>query len=40
VQQEDTIKEVNRYFFYLKPRKKRVMEALARKRSAKLKVQE
>jgi small subunit ribosomal protein S21 len=36
VQQEDIIKEVKRYSFYLKPgEKKRVKEALARKRSRK-----
>ena len=36
VQQEDTIKEVKRHSFYLKPgEKKRVKEALARKRSRK-----
>lgn len=36
VQQEDIIKEVKRHSFYLKPgEKKRVKEALARKRSRK-----
>ena len=36
VQQEDVIKEVKRHSFYLKPgEKKRVKEALARKRSRK-----
>jgi len=36
VQQEDTIKEVKRHSFYLKPgEKRRVKEALARKRSRK-----
>jgi small subunit ribosomal protein S21 len=36
VQQEDVIKEVRRHSFYLKPgEKKRVKEALARKRSRK-----
>jgi small subunit ribosomal protein S21 len=36
VQQEDTIKEVKRHSFYLKPgEKQRVKEALARKRSRK-----
>ena len=36
VQQEDIIKEVNRHSFYLKPgEKKRVKEALARKRALK-----
>jgi small subunit ribosomal protein S21 len=36
VQQEDTIKEVKRHSFYLKPGEKtRVKEALARKRSRK-----
>jgi small subunit ribosomal protein S21 len=36
VQQEDVIKEVKRNSFYLKPgEKKRVKEALARKRSRK-----
>jgi small subunit ribosomal protein S21 len=36
VQQEDTIKEVERHSFYLKPgEKKRVKQALARKRSRK-----
>jgi small subunit ribosomal protein S21 len=36
VQQEDIIKEVKRHSYYLKPgEKKRVKEALARKRSRK-----
>ena len=36
VQQEDIIKEVKRHSFYLKPgEKRRVKEALARKRSRK-----
>ena len=36
VQQEDIVKEVKRHCFYLKPgEKKRVKEALARKRSRK-----
>jgi small subunit ribosomal protein S21 len=36
VQQEDIIKEVKRHSFYLKPgEKKRVKQALARKRSRK-----
>ena len=36
VQQEDIIKEVRRHSFYLKPgEKKRVKEALARKRARK-----
>ena len=36
VQQEDIVKEVKRHSFYLKPgEKKRVKEALARKRSRK-----
>lgn len=36
VQQEDVIKEVKRHSFYLKPgEKRRVKEALARKRSRK-----
>ena len=36
VQQEDIIKEVKRHSFYLKPgEKKRVKEALARKRARK-----
>ena len=36
VQQEDIIKEVKRHSFYLKPgEKKRVKEALARKRNRK-----
>ncbi len=36
VQQEDIIKEVKRHSFYLKPgQKKRVKEALARKRARK-----
>ena len=36
VQQEDVVKELRRYSFYLKPgEKKRVKEALARKRSRK-----
>ena len=36
VQQEDIIKEVKRHTFYLKPgEKKRVKEALARKRARK-----
>ena len=36
VQQEDIIKEIKRHSFYLKPgEKKRVIEALARKRNRK-----
>ena len=36
VQQEDIIKEVKRHFFYLKPgEKRRMKEALARKRNRK-----
>jgi len=36
VQQEDIIKEVKKHSFYLKPgEKKRIMQALARKRSRK-----
>ena len=38
VQQEDIIKEIKRHSFYLKPgEKKRVKEALARKRNRKRK---
>ncbi len=41
VQQEDIIKEIKRHSFYLKPgEKKRVKEALARKRNRKRKTRD
>jgi small subunit ribosomal protein S21 len=41
VQQEDIIKEIKRHSFYLKPgEKRRVKQALARKRSRKKKTRE